>query len=256
MKFLLQISFFLLTWFINLNATPVFAKIILPSYELSFSKTENLKEESITKIGIQNFARSGISKKSDLLNATSRENYVLEESRARMGGEVLQGAGEALSFSKTIEFGGNVFYIEGQKLNILGKVSPSNGSLGTTELIFQAPSGIKPNIVVLSTPMTAQQKAMSVLDGIEDYWQVTNIGHIDAITLNNGSIRFIHDPRVYDNYWITVADLPNSNATQIAFKQKCINEGLIKFKSFLGREYDYLISKGYVLKENGLMTKP
>jgi hypothetical protein len=46
------------------------------------------------------------------------------------------------------------------------------------------------------------------------------------------------------------------NATQIAFKQKCINEGLIKFKSFLGREYDYMISKGYVLQENGLMIKP
>ena len=61
MKHLLQILFLFLTWFTNLaNATPVFTKVLLPSCELTVSKTESVKEESIVKIGIQNFARNGI----------------------------------------------------------------------------------------------------------------------------------------------------------------------------------------------------
>jgi hypothetical protein len=60
MKFILQIFSLLLTWFTNLNATPVFTKVVIPSYKFSFSKTENAKEENVVKIGIQNFARSGI----------------------------------------------------------------------------------------------------------------------------------------------------------------------------------------------------
>ena len=93
MKLLLKILFLLLTWFTHLNATPVFTKVVLPSYKISFSKTENVKGECVVKIGIQNFARSGISEKSHPINATLRENYVLEESRARMSGEVVNNAG-------------------------------------------------------------------------------------------------------------------------------------------------------------------
>lgn len=57
MKLLLKISFIILTCFIKLNATPVFTKFALPSYEFAFSKTENVKEESVVKIGVQNFAK-------------------------------------------------------------------------------------------------------------------------------------------------------------------------------------------------------
>lgn len=61
MKKLLQILFLFLIWFTNLaNATPVFTKVAWSSYELSFSKTENVKEESVVKIGVQNFARGGV----------------------------------------------------------------------------------------------------------------------------------------------------------------------------------------------------
>jgi hypothetical protein len=60
MKFFLQILFLVLTWFTNLNATPVCTKVVLPTYEFSFSKTENVKEKSIVKIGDQNFVRSNI----------------------------------------------------------------------------------------------------------------------------------------------------------------------------------------------------
>ncbi len=59
MKHLFQILLLLLTWFTNIvNATPVFTKVVLPKYELAFSKTENVKEEIIVKIGKGNFARS------------------------------------------------------------------------------------------------------------------------------------------------------------------------------------------------------
>jgi hypothetical protein len=77
MKFILQILFFFLTWFTNLNATPVFTKVALPSYAVSFSKTENIKEESVIKIGVQNFARSGISENAISEINTSRASYAL-----------------------------------------------------------------------------------------------------------------------------------------------------------------------------------
>ncbi|MFL0091303.1 hypothetical protein [Tenacibaculum maritimum] len=164
--------------------------------------------------------------------------------------------GVKLNFTKIADFGGDIMYIEGKKLNILGKVAPSNGSLGTTELLLQAPSNIKPNIKVLSTGMTSAQKNMKVLDGMNDYWSKTNQGFIDDVIANSGDIRFIHDPRVFGNGWIKVSDLPTNTPKQIAFKNKCVSENLVKFRSFLGREYDYLLSKGYVLQESGLMIKP
>lgn len=38
--------------------------------------------------------------------------------------------------------------------------------------------------------------------------------------------------------------------------QKCIDEGITKLKTFMRQEYEYLLDKGYVLQENGLMIKP
>ncbi len=64
MKLFFQILFFFLTWFTGfVNATSVFGKVVLPSYEFTFSKIEKVKEESVVKIGVQNFARSGIENK-------------------------------------------------------------------------------------------------------------------------------------------------------------------------------------------------
>lgn len=78
MKLLFQILFILLTWFTNLtNATPLFTKAVIPSNEFSFSKTENVKEESVVKIGVQNFARSDIDENLFSLKSTSRVSYAL-----------------------------------------------------------------------------------------------------------------------------------------------------------------------------------
>jgi hypothetical protein len=74
MKLLLQILFLLITWFTNqAHATPVFTKVLLPSYDLSFSKIENIKIENIVKIGVQNFARSGIENRNHFSNILNGE---------------------------------------------------------------------------------------------------------------------------------------------------------------------------------------
>ena len=62
MKIWIQILFFLLTWITTFaNATPPAQKLALPTYCVSFSTTENQKPDNEVKIGIQSFARSGIS---------------------------------------------------------------------------------------------------------------------------------------------------------------------------------------------------
>ena len=65
MKLVLPVLFLFLTLFTSLvNATPVFTKVAFPIYEVAFSNSEKVKEESAVKIGVQNYARSGISENS------------------------------------------------------------------------------------------------------------------------------------------------------------------------------------------------
>jgi hypothetical protein len=81
MKLFLQIFLFIFTWFSS-NATPPLPKVGLPNYAFSFSKVENQNHESEVKIGIQNFARSGIQENSFSQKAIFWESCVLEN-RAR-----------------------------------------------------------------------------------------------------------------------------------------------------------------------------
>lgn len=51
MKLLLQMLFLFLAWLTNLaNAIPVFTKILLPNYENTILKKENVRGESTLKI--------------------------------------------------------------------------------------------------------------------------------------------------------------------------------------------------------------
>jgi hypothetical protein len=50
MNLVIQILFFFLAWYTNLDATPVFTKVDLPTYELSFSKIENVNKQVITLV--------------------------------------------------------------------------------------------------------------------------------------------------------------------------------------------------------------
>ena len=45
MKPFRKMVFLFLTWITNLSAPPAFTKVAVPSYEFSFSKTENVKTE-------------------------------------------------------------------------------------------------------------------------------------------------------------------------------------------------------------------
>jgi hypothetical protein len=97
MKFLLQILFLLLTWFANLaNATPAFTKFALPNYEFTYSITENVKDESVVKIGVQNFARSGICENYFFQKTFSWECYALEYTLHEKKDKDVKGAGDAI----------------------------------------------------------------------------------------------------------------------------------------------------------------
>lgn len=105
MKLILQILFVFLTWFTNLaNATPVFTKVALPSYELTFSKTDNSKDESIVKITAQNFARSGISENSFSQKSSLRVDYALFVASRAGECKAVSGAGNwATAIGKNID---------------------------------------------------------------------------------------------------------------------------------------------------------
>jgi len=98
MKYLLQILFLLFTWF-NLSATPPFSKVALPNYAVSFHKTENQNLESEVKIGISNFARSGISENSFPEKSVLWKSYVLENRAREAKFRGVQGAGNFLAKS-------------------------------------------------------------------------------------------------------------------------------------------------------------
>lgn len=95
MKIFLQILFLFLIWFANIvNATPVFTKVALPSYQFTFSKIENVKEGSIVKIGVQNFARGGIEEKR--FSDFSKENVWVGVACSKEEDKVVKGAGNTL----------------------------------------------------------------------------------------------------------------------------------------------------------------
>jgi hypothetical protein len=107
MRFFLQILFLLLTWFTNLvNATPVFTKVVLPNYDFAFSKTVNVNEEIIVKIGVLNFARSGILEDSFFQKGTSTESYAVFGASSAGECKTLNGAGSAKLWTSIDEFDG------------------------------------------------------------------------------------------------------------------------------------------------------
>jgi hypothetical protein len=98
MKPFLHLLFLLLTWFTNVNATPVFTKVVLPNYDFAFSKkTENVRNESAVKIGIQNFSRSGY--ENDFSNILKGVVWT-SVSLLGKGVVVVQGAGNVTDYLK------------------------------------------------------------------------------------------------------------------------------------------------------------
>jgi len=83
MKHLLHLLLFLFTW-LSSSAAPIFVKVGYLNYDLSFPKPTNQNLESEIKIGVCNFARSGILENSFSQKANLWESYV-RENRAREG---------------------------------------------------------------------------------------------------------------------------------------------------------------------------
>ena len=155
------------------------------------------------------------------------------------------------TFSKPIGFGGDILIRSDKKLNILGRVNPE-GSMGTKNLYDALKKqGVKESEMTgLFKPIPRDWSDMKVVDMNSKYWKEINKPHIDEIIANGGDIRFIHDPRLASNRYNLVSEITDKN-----FKKKCIEEGLTKIKTYMHMEYDYLVSKGYKLLDNGLMVK-
>ncbi|WP_407264684.1 hypothetical protein [Tenacibaculum maritimum] len=109
----------------------------------------------------------------------------------------------------------------------------------------------KSEMTGLFKPMPTEWADMKVVDMNTKYWKEINRPHIDDVIANGGDIRFIHDPRLPSNRYNLVSEMSDKNP----FKKKCLDEGLKKIKTFMCMEYDYLVSKGYKLLDNGLMVK-
>jgi hypothetical protein len=156
------------------------------------------------------------------------------------------------NFSKRISFGGDIEKVENKILNILGRATPLDDSLPTRKLYLELiQKGVKENeLTGLFKPIPVEWKDMSIFDQNKKYWDVINRKHIDDILSNGGDIRLIHDPRLEENIWNYVSDMPSGS-----FKDKCIREKIVKLKTFQKMEYDYLVSKGYKIDINGLMIK-
>ncbi|CAA0173564.1 protein of unknown function [Tenacibaculum maritimum NCIMB 2154] len=103
--------------------------------------------------------------------------------------------------------------------------------------------------------MPREWNKMKIIDMNTKYWKEINRPHIDNVIANGGDIRFIHDPRLSINKYSIIDDLPETSLIEKAFKAKAKREGLKKIPTFLKWEYDYLLKRGYVIKDNGLMVK-
>lgn len=156
-------------------------------------------------------------------------------------------------FSKKIAFGTDIAKAPGKTYNILGRAYPKDGTIGTKKLYDEliAQGVPESELTGLFQRIPPEWMKLSVHETNARYWNEINKIHIDRIMTNGGDIRFIHDPRLPDNQWNYVVDMLDGDP----FKSKCISEGVTRVKAFMKMEYDYLVSKGYILQENGLMIK-
>jgi len=161
MKLFLQLFLLFFTWF-NLSATTAFSKFAFPSYSLSFPKSNNQKIESEVKIGVCNFARSGIYENSISQKVVLWESSVLEN-RAREGNvNVVRGAGSLAqsltgalksSYNKLIASGLNAV----EEANVIKLFNTENklvAEIANSKLVFKY-SGYSGDIAMVEGKSTA-----------------------------------------------------------------------------------------------------
>ena len=155
-------------------------------------------------------------------------------------------------FSKTIDFGLDITKKEGEIYNILGRVNPTNGTIGTQTLYNELIAKGVPisELTGLFQRIPDSYKKLLITDQNVKYWKEINKVHIDNIISNGGPIRFIHDPRLLKNQFNVI-----SQTATDAFSILARSQNIKSLPTFTKWEYEYLLSKGYRLLETGLMIK-
>ncbi|MFN8713660.1 MAG: hypothetical protein ACK5Z2_12495, partial [Bacteroidota bacterium] len=159
-----------------------------------------------------------------------------------------------LKISKQIQFGGPIIKRDGIELYILGRVDGGEYA-GTMFINFQA-NAKKIDLKIITTPIPKEWRSLPIIEQNKKYWELVNKPFIDEAIASGADIRFIHDPRLPENQFNIVDNLPEKYDNQKIFKEKAKEEGLKKIETFAKMEYDYLVSLGYYLDElTGLMKK-
>lgn len=154
-----------------------------------------------------------------------------------------------MEIRQPIEFGGDLMKRDGVDLYVLGRTKGSkivggSGSHAGTMNIKEIDG-----IVVLRESMPERIKKQyprSYYDQTKAYWYEINGPWLDDAINSGADIRFIQDPRTAHNITHVLSEVQKA---QDLFKN------MISHKTYLHFEYQYLVEKGYVLQENGLMIK-
>ena len=227
MKRLLQILFFLLTWF-NLGATPPFSKVALPNYAVSFHKTTNQNQESEVKIGVSNFARSSILENSFSQKANLQESYVLEN-RARGGNDrVVSGAGSfSLSFKPTWKSSRIIQTVEGKTTTLIGSYG-SDMKYVLQELNYPKSTNFGPK--------SGEFNLLNVPDDIyvpATFWDDFNKPWLQAAT-NRGDDIIIMSNKL-DNSLLIKDGAKTGFGKEIDFMEDLVSKGQYRYDDALGK---------------------
>lgn len=156
-----------------------------------------------------------------------------------------------IEIRQPIEFGGDLMKRKEVDLYVLGRTKGSKveGGLGR----YAGTLNLK-NIDQIQTIQQGIPKRIidkypnSYIDQTKAYWEEINGPWLDEAIENGSDFRFIHDPRLEKN---AVHQLTEKERLKFPELFKNIKE----HKTYLYFEYNYLLKKGYVLHENGLMIK-
>jgi hypothetical protein len=147
-----------------------------------------------------------------------------------------------------VEFGGKIIKRRDFPLFILGKARVGTGTLAVKKAADEQQFS---NILVLETPFPEDEawKNNAYEEQTKRYWEETNKPFIDAAIAANADMRWINDPRLDKNKY---AEKPQGAQFSTSNNSKYLSKVL----SYTHFEYQYLLSKGYVLDSaTGLMRK-
>jgi hypothetical protein len=150
--------------------------------------------------------------------------------------------------SPSVEFGGKVIKKRDIALCIIGKAKIGTGTLAVKQAADEQQFS---NVLVLETPFPEDEAWKNNAYEVQTkrYWEETNKPFIDEAIAQNAEIRWINDPRLDKNKY---AEKPQGAQFNTVKDPKNISKVL----SYTHFEYQYLLSKGYILDSaTGLMKK-